>query len=92
MKSIFVEKKENYNTHSLDLFHQLQDQLILPELKGLRILNRYDLEAPDDEVYRKICRTILSEPPVDKLYHEVFPISEDETAFAVVYLTGQYDQ
>ncbi|MCK5672677.1 MAG: phosphoribosylformylglycinamidine synthase, partial [Spirochaetales bacterium] len=92
MKSVFVEKKEHYNTHSLDLFHQLKDQLIIPELKGVRILNRYDFEVDDDEVYRKICTTILSEPPVDNLYHGDFPIKEGETAFAVQYLPGQYDQ
>ena len=92
MKSVYVEKKENYNTHSLDLFHQLKDQLTLPKLEGVRILNRYDFEVPDDEVYSKICRTILSEPPVDNLYHDNFPMEKDETAFAVQYLPGQYDQ
>ncbi|MCD6397012.1 MAG: phosphoribosylformylglycinamidine synthase [Spirochaetaceae bacterium] len=92
MKSVYVEKKENYNTHSLDLFHQLKDLLTLPELNGVRILNRYDFEVSDDEVYKKICRTILSEPPVDNLYHGDFPIEEDETAFAVQYLPGQFDQ
>ncbi len=92
MKSVYVEKKGNYNTHSLDLFHQLRDQLILPVLDGVRILNRYDFEVTDDEVYRKICRTILSEPPVDNLYHDNFPMNDYETAFAVLYLPGQFDQ
>jgi phosphoribosylformylglycinamidine synthase len=92
MKSVFVEKKENYNTHSLDLLHQLKDQLILPGLEGVRILNRYDFEAASEEVYSKICRTILSEPPVDNLYHDNFPMNDDETAFAVLFLPGQFDQ
>ena len=92
MKSVFVEKKKNYNTHSQDLLHQLKDLLTLPELKGLRILNRYDFNASDDDVYNKICKTILSEPPVDNLYHDNFPMTDDETAFAVLFLAGQFDQ
>ncbi len=92
MKSVFVEKKKNYNTHSQNLFHQLKDQLSLPDLKGVRILNRYDFEDPGDEFYGKICGTILSEPPVDNLYQDNFPMTDDETAFAVLFLAGQYDQ
>ena len=60
MKSVYVEKKENYNTHSKDLFHQLKDQLTLPELKGVRILNRYDFEDPGEDLYDKICVSISS--------------------------------
>ncbi|MCF6335715.1 MAG: hypothetical protein L3J12_08240, partial [Spirochaetales bacterium] len=92
MKSVFVEKKENYNTHSLELLHQLKDQLNLTGLEGVRILNRYDFEDPGTDLYDKICRTILSEPPVDNLYHDSLPIGENETAFAVKYLPGQFDQ
>ncbi|MCK5196730.1 MAG: phosphoribosylformylglycinamidine synthase, partial [Spirochaetales bacterium] len=92
MKSVYVEKKENYNTHSKDLLHQLRAQLNLHDLKGVRILNRYDFKDSGRDVYNKVCTTILSEPPVDDLYHGDFPIEEDETAFAVHYLPGQYDQ
>ncbi len=92
MKRVYVEKKEGYNTHSGNLFNQLKDQLGISELKGLRILNRYDFQASDAEVYKRICRTILAEPPVDNLYEEYFPIAEDETVFAARYLPGQFDQ
>ncbi|MCK5154568.1 MAG: phosphoribosylformylglycinamidine synthase, partial [Spirochaetales bacterium] len=92
MRSVFVEKKEHYNTQSINLLNQLKDQLKLSDLKNLRIINRYDFEVSDDEVYRKICSTILSEPPVDNLYHDTFPLADEETAFAVLYLPGQFDQ
>lgn len=92
MRSVFVEKKEHYNTQSINLLNQLKDQLNLADLKSLRILNRYDFEVSDDEVYSQICSTILSEPPVDNLYEVDFPLAEDETAFAVLYLPGQFDQ
>lgn len=92
MKSVFVEKKEYYNTQSINLLKQIKDQLSLSKLKGVRILNRYDFEVSGEEVYKKICRTILSEPPVDNLYEDEFPLADDETAFAVQYLTGQFDQ
>jgi len=92
MKSIFVEKKENYNTQSSNLLKQLKDQLNISDQKGLRILNRYDFEDPGEELYEKICRTIFSEPPVDHVYDEDFPMGDDESAFAVLYLPGQFDQ
>lgn len=37
-------------------------------------------------------KTIFSEPPVDYIYNETFEMAEDETAFSMEYLPGQYDQ
>ena len=50
------------------------------------------LENISDEVYQRACSTVFSEPPVDLLYEEQFPIAEDERAFAVEFLPGQFDQ
>lgn len=32
--------------------------------------------------------TVFSEPPVDEVYEEAFPVEEGETAFSVEFLPG----
>ena len=52
-------------------------------------LIRYDVENISDEVYQRACSTVFSEPPVDLLYEEQFPIAEDERAYcSVEYPSG----
>ena len=45
------------------------------------MLIRYDVENISEETYQKALGTIFSEPPVDFLYEENFPISEKEHIF-----------
>ena len=66
--------------------------LNLKALEGLRIVNRYDIEALPDEVMHQVVDTIFSEPNVDNVYVDDLPVSEDEKVFAIEYLPGQYDQ
>ena len=55
-------------------------------------MNRYDVEDIADDVFEAASKTIFSEPPVDYIYNETFEMAEDETAFSMEYLPGQYDQ
>ncbi|MCI9305469.1 MAG: phosphoribosylformylglycinamidine synthase, partial [Lachnospiraceae bacterium] len=57
-----------------------------------RVLIRYDVENISDEVFQTACRTVFSEPPVDRLYEEAFETAEDSRVFSVEYLPGQFDQ
>ena len=58
----------------------------------VRALMRYDIENLSDETYQKAKSTVFSEPPVDILYEEEFPHSEEDFVFTVEYLPGQFDQ
>ena len=60
------------------------------DLTGLRLLNRYDVEGIDEELFNQCANTVFSEPPVDNTYAEL-PAS-DGVSFAVEYLPGQFDQ
>ncbi len=91
MKRIFVEKRTGFDTEAKRLLEDLQSSLGITALTGLRIVNRYDLYVPH-QYYNDCKQIIFSEPTVDHCYDEEFPISNDETAFAVAYLPGQYDQ
>lgn len=92
IKRIYVEKKKGCDIESDHLCHDIRNNLAIKNLNGVRILNRYDIEGISDEDYDRAKTTIFSEPPVDEIYEETIQFEQDETAFAVEYLPGQYDQ
>lgn len=92
IKRIFVEKKDGYNVEAMHMLDDLRHNLGMDSLENVRILHRYDVSNISEEAYKKACYTIFSEPPVDNLYEEEIKLLEDEKAFAVEYLPGQYDQ
>lgn len=61
-------------------------------LESARILQRYDIEGLDDEVYARVKNLIFCEAPVENIYEGSFPLAEGEEAFAIEYLPGQFDQ
>ncbi|MBQ7245743.1 MAG: phosphoribosylformylglycinamidine synthase [Firmicutes bacterium] len=88
---VFVEKKEEFANEARNLFYEIKELLQIPELSGLRILNRYDVEGLPEEEFHAAINTVFSEPQVDKTYLE-YEAKEGETVFAVEYLPGQFDQ
>ena len=92
IRRLYVEKKAGCDVEAQHLLEDLQENLGIAGLKGLRILNRYDVEGICDRDYEDAKNTIFSEPPVDFVYEETVPFDRDEIAFATEYLPGQYDQ
>ena len=92
VKRVYVEKKPGFAVAADSLLHEIREYLGLTDVTGVRILIRYDVENISDEVYEKACHVVFSEPPVDDLYEETFPLADDETVFSVEYLPGQFDQ
>jgi len=92
IRRIYVEKRKDFNSPAKELLGTLKENLGLETVKDLRILNRYDIEGIENDLYQESKTTIFSEPNVDILYEEKFPIANDEIAFGVEYIPGQYDQ
>ena len=92
IKRLYVEKKPGCNIEAKHLLEDLQQNLGIQGLTGLRILNRYDIENIEEKDFLDAKNTIFSEPPVDYVYEETFPYEEGNVIFAVEYLPGQYDQ
>lgn len=91
VRRVFVEKKRDFNVESQELMRELIDNLRIRSIKGVRVLNRYDIEGIEEEVYIKALGTIFSEPTVDFLYEEGFICENSDRVFAIEYLPGQFD-
>ena len=92
VRRVFVEKKEAYAVKAKELQEEIQSYLGIQTVTGVRVLIRYDVEHISDETFEKACHTVFSEPPVDVLYLEEFPVKEGDAVFGVEYLPGQFDQ
>ena len=92
VRRIYVEKKDAFAVKAEELQEEIQSFLGIEDVKGVRVLIRYDVENISDEVFERACRTVFSEPPVDMLYEETFEIAPDARVFSVEYLPGQFDQ
>ena len=78
---IYVEKKPGFDVEATGLKNELTSLLGIQSLTGLRLLNRYDVEGIDEELFNQCANTVFSEPPVDNTYAEL-PAS-DGVSFAV---------
>ncbi|WP_371376462.1 phosphoribosylformylglycinamidine synthase [Sporomusa aerivorans] len=92
VRRIFVEKKPGFAVEAEGVFSDLKHHLGITGLTGLRILHRYDVSGISDAELNDSLHTIFSEPPVDVVYLEHFPLPAEAKVFAMEYLPGQYDQ
>lgn len=84
---IYVEKKPGFDVEAQQLKGELTEILGIKGIEALRIINRYDVEGIDEELFRSCVPTVFSEPQVDVTYDEL-PAS-DGAVFAVEFLPGQ---
>ena len=86
---IFVEKKDNVQARK----EQADIKTLLNiDAEDFRLLLRYDVEGLSEDELNAALPSVFSEPPVDNVYLETVEIPDGYKAFAVSYLTGQYDQ
>jgi len=86
---VYVEKKPG-QTHEADgLLREVQDFLQIKGLSAVRVLNRYDVENLDKQLFDYAVSTVFSEPQVDDV---TFTVPEGQVVFAVEPLPGQFDQ
>lgn len=86
---IFVEKKIGLDNEAQGLKKDITQLLDIKNVKNVRVLNRYDVENIDKNLFKEAIDTVFSEPQIDLCYEEE-PISDFN--FTVEYLPGQFDQ
>ncbi len=87
---IYVEKKKGLQTEADGLRNDLVHLLGIQNLTGLRLLNRYDVEHIEKDLFEKCKTTVFSEPQLDDLLDEI--PQDGARVFAVEFLPGQFDQ
>ena len=86
---VYVEKKAG-QTHEADsLLREIKDFLQIEALESVRVLNRYDAENIEENLFHYAVNTVFSEPQVDDVSYDV---PSGQFVFAVEPLPGQYDQ
>ena len=89
---IYVEKKPEFAVEADSLLGGIKSALGLENLKGMRVINRYDAEGLPVKDFELAIPVVFSEPAVDVTYDHLPAVGEDEQIFAVEYLPGQFDQ
>ena len=87
---IFVEKKPGLDNEARELLNDATSLLGIRGLEKVRLLNRYDAEDMDPELFRRAVNTVFSEPQLDIATEDVD--TDGAAVFAVEYLPGQFDQ
>lgn len=87
---IYAEKKKELANEAKSLLCDLVGLLGIKGLKDLRILNRYDVENIEKDLFEYAKQTVFSEPQLDIVSES--PDMSGAEVFAVEYLPGQFDQ
>jgi len=87
---IFVEKREGLRNEAKALLSDINHLLSITSLTDLRVINRYDVENIDRELFDYAVGTVFSEPQLDVACESLH--TEGAYVFAVEYLPGQFDQ
>ena len=88
---VYVEKKEGLTAEAQSLKSEINNLLMIKSLSELRVINRYDVENIDKELFDYAKTTVFSEPQLDNVTDEL-PDTSDCIVFATEYLPGQFDQ
>ena len=65
VRRIYVEKKPALRQEAKGLLNELRSLLGISSLTGLRLINRYDVEGLEEDVFQRAVQTVFSEPQVD---------------------------
>lgn len=87
---VFVEKKLEFANESKNLKEDINKFLGIKNLENIRIINRYDIENIDQDLFKYSVKSVFSEPQLDNIYYDLN--NDGSYIFCVEYLPGQFDQ
>ena len=74
--ALLFTEKTGFDVEAQGLLGALRDQLGIRGLESVVILNRYDADQIDPAIYEQAKGIVFSEPQVDAVYDETFPVPE----------------
>ncbi len=87
---IYVEKKAGFDNEAKSLKFDAQELLEIAGIEKIRVINRYDAEGMEKQLFDTCVHTVFAEPQMDDASEEID--LSGATVFAVEYLPGQFDQ
>ena len=87
---VYVEKKKELANEARALLSDIKELLGINSVEDVRLLNRYDVENIEEELFYKARSLVFSEPQLDIVSDEIN--ADADAVFAVEYLPGQFDQ
>lgn len=88
---VYVEKKEGFDSEAEALLSEVRENLGLTCVENIRVLNRYDAEEIEEEIFKRAVETVLAEPQTETALEGATGL-ENARVFAAEYLPGQFDQ
>ncbi len=90
-KRVYVEKAKYLCTESKKLLREFKDYLGIRDLEYVRVVNVYDLINVNEDEKNLVVDNVLSEPQLYRVDDQL-QIAENELAFRVEMLKGQFNQ
>ena len=87
---IYVEKKKELANEAKGLLSNINGLLQIKSVKDVRVINRYDVENIEKDLFQYAVNTVFSEPQLDIATDEID--TNGAYVFATEFLPGQYDQ
>lgn len=87
---IYVEKKEALAHEANTLRDDLKKLLLIKGIEKVRVLNRYDVENIEEDLFEYCKSAVFSEPQLDVVTNDLD--NDADVSFAVEFLPGQFDQ
>ncbi len=87
---IYVEKKKELANEARGLLNNINGLLQIKSVTDVRIINRYDVENIEKDLFEYAVNTVFSEPQLDIATTEID--TNGAYVFATEFLPGQYDQ
>ncbi len=86
---IYVAKKPEFANEAKALAGEIQNLLKINGVTELKVINRYDVEDIEKELFSKCVNAVFSEPQIDDAF---YALPNADYIFAVEPLPGQFDQ
>ena len=86
---IYVAKKSEFANEAKALISEIKNLLKIDGIKDLKVINRYDVEDIEKDLFDKCINAVFSEPQIDDAFDT---LPKADYLFAVEPLPGQFDQ
>ncbi len=87
---IYVEKKKELANEAKGLLNNINNLLLIKSVTDVRVINRYDVENIEKDLFDYAVNTVFSEPQLDNATADFD--ANGGKVFAVEFLPGQFDQ